>query len=491
MSASVSSIGVFSFPWPEATRTSPSRRGWPLRLRLVQVAVDTLVISIAVGVTYAWLIPPGQRLEGPLHISYAAVTPLIAFAWVWSLELAGSRDYRLAGAGLVEYSRVIYASLTMFGVLAIVSYTLQASFSRSLFVTTFPIGVALLLLGRWAARQRLNSLRLRGRALSSTLVVGTHAQVAELVGDMGRRADVGYRAAGVCLLDEDPGTSSELLSLAHHPADQVSRFATSGRYDAVIVADGLGREQIRDLAWHLEARPIELMFLPSLIDVAGPRMHIGEVEGLPLVHVELPRFTRGKLALKRGFDLAFAVAALLLLSPVFFVIAVLIKFDDGGPVFFRQERIGLRGAIFTIHKFRTMGVDAESKIEALIKANGGRALLFKMEHDPRITRIGQFLRKYSLDELPQFWSVLRGGMSVVGPRPQVAREVAEYTQKHHRRLLIKPGITGLWQVNGRSQLSLAESIRLDLRYVENWSLVNDVVIILKTIGVVVRPRGAF
>jgi exopolysaccharide biosynthesis polyprenyl glycosylphosphotransferase len=208
------------------------------------------------------------------------------------------------------------------------------------------------------------------------------------------------------------------------------------------------------------------------------------------MYVDLPRFTGAKLVLKRTFDIVVSAIALLLLAPVFLVIAALIKLDDGGPMLFRQQRIGRYGQPFTIHKFRTMCVDAEAKIDALIAAGGGMALLFKLEDDPRITRIGKVLRKYSLDELPQFWTALRGGMSVVGPRPQVSREVAEYSDIHHRRLLIKPGITGLWQVNGRSELSMDESIRLDLRYVENWSLIGDITIILKTIGVVLRPRGA-
>lgn len=210
-----------------------------------------------------------------------------------------------------------------------------------------------------------------------------------------------------------------------------------------------------------------------------------------MLHVDLPRYSGTKYWLKRSFDVFFAAAALVALSPVLGLVALAIKLDDGGPVLFRQERIGLGGEPFVIHKFRTMCADAEAKIDALIAEAGGQALLFKLEHDPRITRIGSTLRKFSLDELPQFWTVLRGGMSIVGPRPQVSREVAEYTDAAHRRLLIKPGITGLWQVNGRSQLSLEESIRLDLRYVENWSLTGDLAIIMKTVRTVLRPRGAY
>ncbi|MFT3860528.1 sugar transferase [Micropruina sp.] len=259
----------------------------------------------------------------------------------------------------------------------------------------------------------------------------------------------------------------------------------------MIAAEGLAHKQSKDLAWSLENRPIEFMFVPRLVDIAGPRVSFRSVEGLSLMRVDLPQFTGGKLAVKRAFDIAVSTVALVFLAPLFMVVAVLIKLDDGGPVFFKQKRVGRFGQPFTIHKFRTMCLDAESKIDALIEANGGAALLFKLEDDPRITKIGKVLRKYSIDELPQFWTVLRGGMSVVGPRPQVEREVAEYSDVHHRRLLIKPGITGLWQVGGRSELSMAAAIQLDLRYVENWSVLGDINIVAKTVGVVLRPDGAY
>ncbi|MBK8460506.1 MAG: exopolysaccharide biosynthesis polyprenyl glycosylphosphotransferase [Micropruina sp.] len=207
--------------------------------------------------------------------------------------------------------------------------------------------------------------------------------------------------------------------------------------------------------------------------------------------MELPRYTGWNHFLKRAFDVVFSSLALVCLAPLLFAVAVAIWLDDGGPIMFKQKRIGLRGESFTIHKFRTMVVDAESKVDRMIEDAGGRALLFKVEDDPRVTRLGSVLRRYSLDELPQFWTALRGDMSVVGPRPQVAREVAEYSSDAHRRLLTKPGITGLWQVSGRSDLSVEESIALDLWYVENWSLTGDLAIILKTLKVVLRRHGAY
>lgn len=487
--SAVSTLETLSFPWPVATAAQSRVRGWRGKLHALQAVVDTLAVSAAVTITFWVLFAPGQT-AGNTGVPYLVIAGIVALAWVLALEANESRGYRVAGTGLEEYRRVITASIGVFGLLAITSYVFQISLSRALFVTTLPLGLIFLLGGRFLARQFLNRLRSQNRALTLALLIGSPANVNSLVADLSRRPDAGYRASAVCLVG--PGSiEAGGRPLGHCGLEQVPALAASGRFGAVIISDGLGRDQIRDLAWRLENSPVELMFQPRLVDVAGPRMSIREAQGLSLVHVDLPAFAGYKVLVKRVFDIAFSLVALIAISPLLALIAVLIKLDDGGPVIFRQQRVGRYGRPFTIHKFRTMGVDAEARIDALIAAQGGRALLFKMDDDPRITRIGRILRKYSLDELPQFWSVLRGGMSVVGPRPQVAREVAEYTNAHHRRLLIKPGITGLWQVSGRSDLSLDESIRLDLRYVENWSLVGDLTLIIKTVRVLLRPNGAY
>lgn len=233
------------------------------------------------------------------------------------------------------------------------------------------------------------------------------------------------------------------------------------------------------------------MFVPWLTDVAGPRLSIRQVQDLSLTQVELPKYAGWNHMLKRAFDIAFAATAIIALSPILAVIAFLVKREDGGPVLFRQERIGHGGQPFQILKFRTMHVDAEARLASLISRSGADGPLFKMENDPRITKIGRILRKYSLDELPQFFNALGGSMSVVGPRPHLAHELEQYPHEGLRRLLIKPGVTGLWQVSGRSDLSFEQSVRLDLRYVENWSLIGDVTIILKTVRTVVSPQGAY
>lgn len=491
-------------PWV-ASAALPERPAlsWYDRYRRWLWIADTISVTLAVLPVFALLYSMGQPVGRGL-LTYGWLGPLLVFGWVVMLGAVDSRDREVIGAGLEEYSRVMKASLYFFGVLAISSYLLESELSRALFVTTLPLGVSLVLLERWGLRKLLHRLRRRGEARTRTLVVGDSDSVADLVPRLDRHTNAGYQPVAICVTD-GPEAASRRASTGHASSAAAARlrgldlpvyggdaFRVADACDvgAVIVTEGLDRESTRRLAWRLENRPVELMFVPGLVDVAGPRVRVHEAEGLSLMHVDLPRFSGGTLVLKRAFDIAFSSIALVLLAPVLVIVAVLIKLDDGGPVLFRQQRIGRHGRPFTIHKFRTMCIDAEDRIEALISANGGAALLFKLEDDPRVTRIGRFLRKYSIDELPQFWTVLRGGMSVVGPRPQVPREVAEYTAIHHRRLLIKPGITGLWQVSGRSELSMEESIRLDLRYVENWSLVVDVTIILKTVGVVLRAFGA-
>ncbi|MET3721622.1 exopolysaccharide biosynthesis polyprenyl glycosylphosphotransferase [Arthrobacter sp. UYEF21] len=268
---------------------------------------------------------------------------------------------------------------------------------------------------------------------------------------------------------------------------------TASKVDAVAVSAGVNMHprDLRRLGWELAARDIGMILAPALTDVAGPRIHTQPVAGLPLIHVSTPKLTGGKKVAKRLFDITISGILLLLLSPLFIILAVLVRLTDRGPVFYRQERIGLRGTTFQMLKFRSMKVDADIQLRALLDAQGsGDTPLFKIENDPRITALGRVLRRYSLDELPQLLNVLGGSMSLVGPRPQREGEVALYDDTAHRRLYVSPGMSGLWQVSGRSNLSWEESIRLDLYYVENWSLMGDVVILFKTFKAVFASTGA-
>ncbi|MDQ1553090.1 MAG: hypothetical protein QOK46_168, partial [Microbacteriaceae bacterium] len=270
-------------------------------------------------------------------------------------------------------------------------------------------------------------------------------------------------------------------------------YATALGADGVVVAGQPkdGSDFIHDLAWDLEGRTMELILATSLANVAGPRVHFRPVDGLPLLHVEIPQFEGGKHALKRVLDIVASGLALVALAPLFLVLAILIRLDSPGPALFSQERVGRGGNTFRILKFRSMVSNAPTLQAGLAALNEGGGLLFKMRNDPRVTRLGRVLRKYSLDELPQFWNVFVGDMSLVGPRPPLKCEVDGYEDPVHRRLYIKPGLTGMWQVNGRSELSWEESVRLDLYYVENWSITGDLIIMWRTFKVIVHPVGAY
>jgi len=260
---------------------------------------------------------------------------------------------------------------------------------------------------------------------------------------------------------------------------------------AVLASPDLGPEQLRRLAWELEPTGADLMVAPSLVEVAGPRLSIRPVSGLPLLQVEQPQFAGGRRIVKSTFDRTIALCSVVLLSPVLLAIALAVRLTSRGPAFFTQQRIGRDGAPFTMVKFRSMVVDAEQRREELVAESDRDGLMFKMHADPRVTRVGAMLRRYSLDELPQLFNVMGGSMSLVGPRPPLPEEVERYGDDVRRRLLVKPGVTGLWQVSGRADLSWEESVRLDLRYVDNWSLAADLLILWKTARAVVRASGAY
>jgi exopolysaccharide biosynthesis polyprenyl glycosylphosphotransferase len=327
-------------------------------------------------------------------------------------------------------------------------------------------------------------------------VIGESTDVEYVINQIHRNPAAGYQVSGVALPTLEK--SMELkppwyrIPVLSTLAD-VSRMVEVAGADAVIVAGPVpgGGTYIRELGWKLEETATELVLASGLTNVAGPRIHWRPVDGLPLVHVELPQYAGGKHVLKRAVDIVAASLALLVLAPLLLVLAIIVKRDSEGPIIFRQLRAGRNGMPFHMLKFRSMVQTAETDLDALRDLNEGSGLLFKIRNDPRVTRCGRWMRKYSLDELPQFWNVLTGEMSLVGPRPPLPTEVEGYEKFTNRRLLIKPGITGLWQINGRSSLPWDESIRLDLYYVENWSLTGDLLIMWRTFRAMRTPVGAY
>ncbi|MDR6143986.1 exopolysaccharide biosynthesis polyprenyl glycosylphosphotransferase [Microbacterium foliorum] len=475
---------------PRVSATLERRRQWERRYRMRLQITDAGVILFAVGITAAVQVMTGVAGEEALRNGI-----MLAPLWYLMLGALHTRDAALFRASAAEYRGVAHASGLAFGIIAMLSVVLGWQTTQLVLLVALPLGVLTLLVTRWAWRHWLTAQRARGRFASRTLVVGNRDDVEYVIRTLHPIGASGYQVVGATLLDgnardvEARGAQFPVLG----NVNSVSTVAAELGADTIIVASRPDGEPdfVKHLSWQLEGTAAELVLSSRLTDVAGPRISFAPVEGLPLIQVQIPSYEGGQHVLKRALDIAVASVALIPIALITPILALLVKLDSPGPLFFSQERVGRDGRTFRIMKFRSMKTDAEQQLATLKEQNEGAGLLFKMKDDPRVTRVGRILRKLSLDELPQFWNVLIGDMSVVGPRPPLPSEVTAYDGTVFRRLYIKPGITGLWQVSGRSDLSWDESVRLDLRYVENWSVMNDLQIMWRTAKVMVRPSGAY
>ncbi|WP_264037385.1 sugar transferase [Mycolicibacterium hodleri] len=428
---------------------------------------------------------------------YTLVSCLLAVLWMGFLSL-GSRSAKVAGRGLEEYAVLVAATLQLFGLAAIASMLLHVDVSRGYLAIALPLGLTGLVVNRWGWRHYTARIRRRGMDQDRLLIVGTAVSAHDVATEFAKDPWAGYQIVGICT-PEGPTEADASISVGGQPIpvvgmsqailDAVQR--TGVHTVALAATHGLRPVDVRRLMWELDALQVDLMLAPGMIDIADRRLHSRPVAGMAMFEIVKPQYSRANSLIKRSFDIVFALVALLLVSPVMVATALAVRLTSRGPTFYRSERIGMDGAPFRMTKFRSMFVDAESRMPALIAANGGNALFFKMKDDPRVTRVGRLIRKFSIDELPQFFDVLRGTMSVVGPRPQVRREVDSYDDLVSRRLTVKPGLTGLWQISGRSDLAVEDAIRLDLTYVENWSLYRDLIIIVKTVRTVLLGSGAY
>jgi exopolysaccharide biosynthesis polyprenyl glycosylphosphotransferase len=366
--------------------------------------------------------------------------------------------------------------------------------ARGFVVIALPLATLLTLGQRHAWRKWLHRRRARGSFIQTTLLVGRPEAVAALECQIARQAGNGYRVIGCCLPaaagPQRPGPGGVPVLGTFDDVVGVVR-----RYDvdtvAVLPSTDLDGAQLRRLGWDLESTQAELLLAPAVTEIAGPRVRIRPVWGLPLLHMERPELHGVRRLTKEVTDRTAAALGLLIMLPVLLGLALLIKTTNRGPVLYRQVRVGRDGRTFRMFKFRSMVTDADELLPVLREDDEGNGVLFKMKVDPRVTRLGRVLRRYSLDEIPQLLNVVKGDMSLVGPRPPLPSEVARYGWEMHRRFLVKPGLTGLWQISGRSNLSWEDSVRIDLRYVENWSLTYDLMILLKTLKAVIRGSGAY
>ena len=492
-----STTAASAAPVPLAGRRAPAVAArepvsaWSRRYVLTLIVTDALaaIAAIAVG----WAIRFGLPSDDTAVGTYLALSGIFTLAWLLALHLAKGYDLRKVSVGPREYYVVPRAAVNLAGSVAIVAYFTHLLVARTFIALVIPVGALLQVLARYAVRRVVHTRRVRGEWTSTILAVGTRESVRHLVDVTRRNPFTGLVVVGACVEDAEPSSllapDVPVLGDVNHAADIAAEIGA----DIVAVAgSGLGPQRVRQLGWQLEGTGRNMVMAPGLTEVAGPRVHVTPVEGLPLMWVDQPQFSGLARLAKRGLDIVVASLLLLLASPFLIVVGLAVRLTSSGPAMYKSQRVGLNGQLIKVFKFRSMYADAEARRANLVEFNeveGG--VLFKMRADPRVTPIGRILRKFSIDELPQLLNVLNGTMSLVGPRPPLPDEVQRYHSHVHRRLLVKPGMTGLWQVSGRSDLSWEEAVRLDLYYVENWSLGFDLAIILRTVWAVLRSRGAY
>jgi exopolysaccharide biosynthesis polyprenyl glycosylphosphotransferase len=486
--------GVPRSGWTRTRRASTWHRVYLIALVVLDFLAASAADATAIAV-FEQALPAARAGFGSEAWFQAIAYVLLPLGWVFVLWAHGAYDRRYIGVGTDEFKRVVRASWTVVAVVAFLAFAQQLELSRLSVGWSLLGGLVYILLLRLLARSVLHVLRRRtGFATHRMILVGTLPETLEVHAAITRNPAVGMVPVAISVT-EGYTTANGRTAPTPVPVfagrDVVEMVRDYGA-DTIAVCGSAGAEpgELRRLAWNLEGTGVDLLVAPQLTDIAGPRVHIRPVEGLPLLHVEAPKISGVGWLIKNILDRAAALIGLIVLAPLLVVAAVAVRLSDRGPIFFRQTRSGHKGQKFQVWKFRTMYTDAEDRLAALVDQNEGDGLLFKIRNDPRVFPVGRFLRASSIDELPQLINVLLGEMSLVGPRP-LPVEDGDFLTDERRRLLVRPGITGLWQVSGRSDLSWDDAVRLDLYYVDNWSLVLDLHIMWRTIGVVFRGKGAY
>jgi exopolysaccharide biosynthesis polyprenyl glycosylphosphotransferase len=455
---------------------------------------DLLALTIA-GLGGVWIRFSGSGGAHIRGLSYYVIALLTVLLWLAVLALSRCYEPRFLGNGSEEFKRVANASFRVAALIVFVAFMTKTEVARGFLAIALPAGLAGVVLGRLGARMWLHRQRRRGQCVHKVVVVGSAASALEMVTTLQREPLSGLQVVAACVTGEPRMfTKDSMVPVLGTLTDVVDVLHDLGA-DTVCVAAGPGITSgtLRELSYQLEGTGVDLLVSPVLTNVTGTRLSYRTMPGLPLLHVDEPELSGSRRLIKAIFDRTLGLIGLALVTPLLLGIAIAIRMTTPGPALFRQERVGRAGETFRIWKFRTMHVGAHADRETLLADNvhGLEGVLFKLQVDPRVTRVGRFLRRYSLDELPQLVNVVLGHMSLVGPRPPLQEEVDRYEGHVHRRLLVKPGITGLWQVSGRADLPWEEAVRLDLHYVENWSLGLDVAVLCKTVMAVLRPSGAY
>ena len=445
---------------------------------------------------YVIPVPAAASRAGSPGVLPVSITVFVG--WIIALAVFRTRDPKTLDSSAGQYQAVARATFTLFAWLAITALLFKWDVSRGFTAISFAVGISLLFLERRAWRMWMLVQRHKGRFLAKVLIIGGVRSAKTMTLRFSADAGSGFRVVGVWVPDR-VAAADERFHVEDTAVPVMGTETDLGQalgvdsVDTVVVTDTehLGHDGMRELAWALEDRDVNLLVAPNVVDVAGPRVHLEAHGNMPLIYLSGPSYSRARTLRRAMFDRTFATIVLLLSSPILLAAMVAIRLTGRGPIFYRSERIGTHGVPFQMLKLRTMVNGADQLREELDHHNDAAGPLFKVREDPRVTRVGRLLRRYSIDELPQFVNVLRGDMSVVGPRPPLRAEVDTYSDRMRRRLLVKQGVTGLWQVSGRSDLSWEDSIRLDLDYVENWTMLRDIQIIVRTARAVLASRGAY
>jgi exopolysaccharide biosynthesis polyprenyl glycosylphosphotransferase len=486
---------ILARPYAVTATTPPSwRRPYTRLLGLGDLAV--LLVALAIVRAARFGLASDARPHAPFSPSYDVLGVVMAIAWWLTLNTFRTRSPRVIGHGTEEYLRVIRATWAAFALMAALAVAFKVDTSRLYLAAAFPLGLMSLLVWRKAARMQLHRHRAAGRALSNVLVIGDRESACRIAASLAGIPQSGYRVTGAWVPDDEgidePVTERGIAVLDRNHTLQEMLWLTGANAVMVTDTEHLGPDGLRELAWGLEGTGIELMLSPNVVNVDGSRLHLHEISGLPILHLDEPQYAGASRLAKTLFDRVGASLLILALSPVLMACAALVKLTSEGPAFFVQDRIGRDGRPFRMIKFRSMRVGADAELAALVATEGkSLAELPKLVDDPRVTAAGRVMRRYSLDELPQLFNVLKGDMSLVGPRPQRHFEVERYDHVATRRLTVRPGMTGLWQVSGRSNLDFTQAIRLDVHYVENWSLTGDLIILWRTFRAVMASDGAY
>lgn len=498
-------------PFPETEqsifRSIRRRPLWRYLYVAALVAVDVLVMLLSLVICFAF--NPG---------AYDTVTramPIWAFLLAYCvigllcLAFAGAYHRHVMAEGYELYTKLINAAIFTIVLASCVAFMLNLQLPRTALIIAPLVGLVCELVARWMMRCLLHHHRRRGECKYTTVIVGSSEGINRTLRLMRRNSALGYMPVAVCPIAPDPRMDDAYVVTNFVPdpdiegADKLRVLSFGSRFartiermgvQEVYIADVLSRDSklLHAMSLAIESLGIELAISVSLADVGGHRLHLRNSAEQQVLIASLPQYRTTTYVIKRIIDIVLSAVALIVSSPIMLGVAIAIKLDDGGPVLFKQTRVGIHGKPFTMYKFRSMVTNAE-EIKAKLAAESGQTdrFIFKLKDDPRITKVGKFIRKTSLDEFPQFFNVFKGDMSLVGPRPALPDEVARYGSLYSTRLLVKPGITGPWQVSGRSDLSQEQSEFLDVSYIENWSITGDLAILAKTVMVVFRGTGSY